>query len=317
MSDSRGAVLIGIDDYPGSKKLFSAGSDARRVHGLLRENADGSPNFKCTLVTNEDQPEIRRVDVLEQAERLLLHSSVDVALLYFAGHGGVDDVGGFLLAQDSHSGRTGVRMAELLAMANASKVPQIVVLVDTCSANAMGAPDNRAVLREGLSILTGAHERGVAQADIQGGLFTTVLCGALDEGAADVRGQVTVAGTYAYVDESFGAFRQRPELKAHVSRLVVLRRCKPSVSDVILRRLPEWFSSAEATHELSPRYEPTAKPPDIEREEIFGILQKCRAAKLVEPVDHEHMYDAAMQSGACRLTALGRHYWQMAARQDL
>lgn len=317
MTNSRAAVLIGIDDYPKPKVLTSAGSDAKRVRDLLCENADGSPNFTCTLVTNEQQPDIGRVDVLGLADKLLLRSSVDVALFYFAGHGGVDDAGGFLLAQDSRDGRTGIRTAELLAMANASKVPQIIMLIDTCSANAMGAPDNRAVLREGLSILTAAHEREVAQADIEGGLFTTVLCEALSGGAADVRGQVTVAGTYAYVDESFGAFRQRPELKAHVSRLVVLRRCTAAVPDEILRGFPKWFSSAKAEHALSPEYEPTAKPPNSEREEIFSNLQKCRAAKLVEPVGHEHMYDAAMNSGACRLTALGQHYWQMAARRDL
>jgi hypothetical protein len=35
-------------------------------------------------------------------------------------------------------------------------------------------------------------------------------------------------------------------------------------------------------------------------------------ARLVEPVGADHLYFAAMQSGACRLTALGRHYWRMA-----
>jgi MTH538 TIR-like domain (DUF1863) len=45
---------------------------------------------------------------------------------------------------------------------------------------------------------------------------------------------------------------------------------------------------------------------------IFGIFQKCRAAKLVEPVGTDHLYFAEMQSKACQLTALGKLYHLMA-----
>ena len=51
---------------------------------------------------------------------------------------------------------------------------------------------------------------------------------------------------------------------------------------------------------------------DVAREADFALLQRCRGARLVEPVGADHLYFAAMQSGACRLTALGRHYWRMA-----
>jgi hypothetical protein len=63
---------------------------------------------------------------------------------------------------------------------------------------------------------------------------------------------------------------------------------------------------------LAPSYEPTALPRDAEHEATFAILQKCRAAKLVEPVGEEHMYYAAMNSKSCRLTPLGKLYWSMA-----
>ena len=43
------------------------------------------------------------------------------------------------------------------------------------------------------------------------------------------------------------------------------------------------------------------------------LLQRCRAAKLVEPVGEDHMYYAAMNSRSCALTPLGRHYWRMAS----
>ena len=38
---------------------------------------------------------------------------------------------------------------------------------------------------------------------------------------------------------------------------------------------------------------------------------------LVVPVDEEHMYYAAMNSRACRLTALGAQYWRLANEKKL
>ena len=32
---------------------------------------------------------------------------------------------------------------------------------------------------------------------------------------------------------------------------------------------------------------------------------------LIEPVNEDHMYYAAMNSESCKLTALGYHYWQL------
>ena len=63
---------------------------------------------------------------------------------------------------------------------------------------------------------------------------------------------------------------------------------------------------------LDPTYEPTANKKRHPNEKIFSELQKCRACRLVEPIDQEHMYYAAMKSTGCRLTALGKHYWRLA-----
>ena len=40
-------------------------------------------------------------------------------------------------------------------------------------------------------------------------------------------------------------------------------------------------------------------------------LQKLESVDLVEPVDEEHMYFAAMNSKSCRLTPLGKYYWKL------
>lgn len=63
---------------------------------------------------------------------------------------------------------------------------------------------------------------------------------------------------------------------------------------------------------LDPSYEPSELPSHPEHETIFAQLQKCRAVKIVEPVEEDHLYHAAIRSKSCRLTALGRHYWRQA-----
>jgi hypothetical protein len=79
-----------------------------------------------------------------------------------------------------------------------------------------------------------------------------------------------------------------------------------------LRRLTDWFPSPDHELGLDPSYEPTEDPQNEEHEQIFGRLQKLRAAKLVEPSgSEEHMYYAALNSGSCRLTQLGQLYWRL------
>ena len=156
------------------------------------------------------------------------------------------------------------------------------------------------------------------------GVFTSLLYEALLGGAADVRGNVTVAAVYAYADAAMGSWGARPMFKAHVSSFVPLRRCKPAIETGILRQLPSYFHSPEEEFQLDPNYEP-AYQPDVqgeergkeEKEKIFLQLQKYRAAGLVEPVDEDHMYYAAINSKSCRLTPLGKFYWMLAESSKL
>ena len=50
---------------------------------------------------------------------------------------------------------------------------------------------------------------------------------------------------------------------------------------------------------------------------VFKDLQKMEGVGLVVPVGEEHMYYAAMNSTACRLTALGAQYWRLAKEKKL
>jgi hypothetical protein len=91
-------------------------------------------------------------------------------------------------------------------------------------------------------------------------------------------------------------------LKSNLDRLHDLRICTSAVPLEELRRLPEFFNRVDEEFRLDPTYEPDLKPAHPVHERIFSILQRCRAAKLIEPVGEDHMFYAAKNSKSCRLT---------------
>jgi hypothetical protein len=160
-------------------------------------------------------------------------------------------------------------------------------------------------LAEGVSVMTATRP---AQASLEvggGGLFTSLLVEALDGGAAGVLGEITAAGVYAYIDYALGAWDQRPLFRTNVSRFVRLRYAQPKVAIELLQKITEYFPVPAEDAPLDPSYEPAVEPRNETNERIFGDLQKLRAVGLVEPVGEEHMFYAAVNSKACRLTKLG------------
>lgn len=244
----------------------------------------------------------------------------DVGLLYFAGHGSSVKNDVLLATQDGTSIEPGLAVSTILGKAQTSPFREIIMILDYCfSGGAGGGPQlgpDVALMRNGLALLTASRADQTAAETAAGrGLFSFYLCGALEGGAADVLGKITVAGLYAYLSESFGPWDQRPTFKSNLDRLHELRICAPAVPLDELRRLPGIFTNSSVDLPLDPSYEPDAQPRHPEHEEIFGILQRCRGAKLVVPVGSDHMYYAAVESKACRLTPLGKHYWRL-AKQD-
>lgn len=311
------ALLIGIDEYDNFGNLAGCANDVSALNPLLARNEDGSPNFDCQLLSTR----ATRDQVLGHLDGLFA-GGADVALLYFAGHGDDHGTDVALAMSDGTRHTPGITMSEILAKVASSSVGEIIVILDCCFSGSAGgipqlaSPD--AALRAGLTILAASREDQTAAetADARG-LFSTFLCGALEGGAADVLGKISVAGLYSYLDESFGPWDQRPVFKANVERLHELRGAKPAVPLAELRQLHDLFPSPGFEFSLDPSYEPDAEPESEEHQRVFGILQKFRAAKLLEPIGEEHMYFAAMRSTACRLTPLGEHYRHLAAEERL
>jgi hypothetical protein len=96
---------------------------------------------------------------------------------------------------------------------------------------------------------------------------------------------------------------------------VALREVAPLVAEETLRKLPVWFPHDSYVFPLDPSYEPTETEVfNPVNGEIFAQFQKCNRHSLIEPVDAEHMYYAAINSTGCRLTALGAYYRELAIK---
>lgn len=310
---SRKALIVGIDAYP-DYPLEGCVNDAKKLTSLLQRNDDGSINFDCqTLLAGDD--EVNEADLIG-AIKALFKDKADFALFHFSGHGAINDLGGHLSTQDGQENDEGVRLTDVIDLANKSPVGEILIILDSChsgDAGNLSNVNNTVQLREGVSILTAARDTQFAMEDETepAGVFSLLLASALEGGAADILGRVTVAGLYAYVDQAFGPWAQRPLFKSHVSSFASVRNCKPALELQSLRALTEYFETGDAVRALDPSYEPDEKPKNKKNEAIFAGLQQMRAARLVEPVSEEHLYYEALNSGGCKLTRLGQYYWKL------
>jgi hypothetical protein len=313
----RKALVVGINNYPNAA-LKGCVNDANAVANILSTHGDGSPNFEVKLLTSPTSI-IDRAS-LRQAIESLFSGDPDVALLYFSGHGFLKSTGGYIVTSDFKKYDEGISMDEILVLANQSKSKDKLVVLDCCHSGAFGSPATGATaaqLSEGLTVLTASRDWESAL-EVNGlGVFTSLVVDALQGGAADLRGHITPGSLYAYVDQALGAWDQRPIFKTNVSRFTSLRMITPRVSTTILRKLCIYFKSPQDLFDLTPAYEDSTPCPDPAKVPIFKDLQKLFSVGLVVPVDEEFMYFAAINSKACRLTALGYHYWRLVKQERI
>lgn len=309
------ATLIGIDDYPNSP-LNGCSADAEEIARRLSHHHDGAPNINCKVLTapvGGGPPTCNRSHVLSAMSELFSKTGLDVALFFFAGHGFHGTNGGHIFCQDSSATDPGIPMAELISAANNSTAAERIIILDCCHAGAIQdlfASNTQIALKPGVSILAACRDNEFAEERDGRGYFSQFVCDALDGGAADVTGAVTAASIYAYVDEVLTGWDQRPLFISNISNLKPLRHAEPAIAHATLRKLSDYFPAEDYELPLDPSHEPEEEPQHEENQKKFGVLQKFRSARLVEPVGTEHMYYAAMESKGCRLTPLGQYYWR-------
>lgn len=313
------ALVVGINSYPFAP-LFGCVRDATEISNLLKENEDHTLNFDVLL-----QADVSKKSKLRELVTELFKGKHDTALFYFSGHGMVTELGGYLVTPDHRNYDEGISMNDILTLANKSPSTNKIIILDCCHSAAITAPElitgSMGHINEGITIMT-ASKIDEAAMEVKGkGIFTNLLTEALKGGAADINGNITPGSIYAYVDQALGPWEQRPVFKTNVSSFTALRKVSPKLPLEILRKITQFFPTSETVYPLDASYEYTNDPDtkhtyikpyaDAAKVAIFKSLQKMQAAGLVEPVADEHMYWAAMNGNACKLTPLGAHYWRL------
>ncbi len=321
------ALIVGINYYEHGSDLFGCVNDAYAVKAVLERHDGGAVNFDCLLLTGTGSTNsVLRSDLKDHIEKLF-NTDAEIALLFFAGHGHIEASGGYILASDSRRGDEGVSLSEILTLANASPAKNKVIMLDSCHSGIAGTPpsgDQLATLSEGLTVLTASTKDQYATEENGRGVFTTLLVDALNGSAANLTGDITPGSVYAHIDQSLGAWKQRPVFKTNVKQFVSLRKSSPPIDIDDLRRITEFFPAPGFEFPLDPTYEPEMKgrdagmpPPDEENTRTFSILQRYNRLNLLVPVDAPHMWHAAMNSKSCRLTALGEHYRRLVEKNRI
>jgi len=317
----RKALIIGIDDYP-SAPLRGCVNDALELKSVIETNEDGTPNFAVRLKTDVKT----KSELLKSISELFKSDSdTEIALFYFAGHGLINEIGGYIVTPDHRQYDEGVSMDHILKLANDSTIKNRVIILDCCNSGFLGSPSitggKECYIAGGVTILTACGENEPALEKNGRGVFTNLLLDALRGGAADLQGNITLGSIYTCVDQALGAWDQRPVFKTNVSRFTPLRKVDYKIPLSVIRNIVKYFPDPTKEYALDSSFEYTnaeksiqtpVKPYAIpENVSIFKHLQKFQSVGLVAPVDEEHMYFAAMNSKSCKLTALGCHYWQL------
>ncbi len=327
------ALVVGIDDYDDPNQLSGCVNDAIELAVLLGANGDGSPNFDVRrLISSEGAI---TSEILHKEINELFKGDAETALLYFAGHGILIDEtnNGFLVTQDGKNPNWGINLSGILEQANKAhpNITSTVILLDSCQSGFTGevsglGKSGVSVIGNGVTILTACHKDGFAAEANGHGKFTDIMLDGLGGAASDILGRVTPASLYAHVDQTLGAWEQRPIYKANVQSFVTLREVSPKVPKEVLRRLPEYFPTASHVFSLDPSFEPERGeeaerlknvPVDEDNVRIYRELQQCNRHGLVVPSVHEHMWHSAVFSGGCRLTATGVHFRKLAEKKKI
>ncbi|WP_291521250.1 caspase family protein, partial [Acidithiobacillus sp.] len=153
----RKALVVGIDNYTNVSQLYGCVNDSFSVKAMLDRHADGSVNFGVRHLTATSPSDPVDREELRQAIKNLFEGDGEVALFYFAGHGHIEATGGYLCSSDIKYGNDGIPLAEIMTMANQSKIQNRVIILDSCHSGVAGGSalqQQVAEISDGVTILT-------------------------------------------------------------------------------------------------------------------------------------------------------------------
>jgi len=320
----RRALIVGINHYDHKKPLFGCINDANKIQEalLFSEGINGNiTNFHTEIVTSDKDLKITR-RLLNKKVKELFRDQRDISLFYFAGHGYVKDGHGYLLTTECEIGDQGLSMVDILQAVNASPALNKIVIFDCCHSGSFAKDfigDGEARIQEGVTIIAASAQNQYAT-EIDGeGVFTKLLCHALEGGAASILGEITPGNIYGYIDKAMGEKAQRPIFITNVRRYASLRNIKSQIIPDELRGIIKLFEHPDYVFNLDESFEWSHEKANPKNVKKFKTLQLYNRVNLVIPINlpdgkKNDMYWAAIHKKACVLTPQGKSYWEMVKR---
>lgn len=321
----RRALIVGINEYQHQKSLNGCVYDANKVQEALSfsEGINGrETNFFTEKITSEGNETITK-DFLEKKVKELFRDQRDISLFYFAGHGAIREKQGYLVTAECKKGFHGLSMNDILQAVNNSPAQNKIIILDCCYAGNFSKDfigDGLTRIAEGVTILAASADNQYATEISGEGVFTKLLCHALEGGAASILGEITPGNIYGYIDKAMGEKPQRPIFITNVRRYASLRKIKSQIIPDQLREITKLFKHPDQELKLDKTFEHTQETATIENIEKFTLLKLYNRVNLVIPNKKElpegkkDMYWAAVYQKSCFLTPQGKSYWEMVQR---
>ncbi len=267
------ALLIGNSTYPADEhNLQTLKGPVKDIAALNRALIDhGSGLFADIDVTL--LPEATSTRAIRALGRFFgAADRDDVLLVYFSGHGKLDQGGRLhLCMQDTESTdllSTAVSSARIKEFADASHARNVVIVLDCCYAGAFRGTDlGDAVAGPGRYVLTSCRGTQLANdATVENGtsFFTQHLVDGLVEAAADQDGDgyVTFSDLYTYVDRQLrAAGKQIPQRRVDGDGDLPLAKRPQPAPQVTAPAQPPPVHTAASTGPGQPQEQPAGAPP--------------------------------------------------------
>ena len=107
----RKALCVGIDSYEKVQDLHGCVNDANGVKAALERNGDSTLNFSIKLMCSTSKNTHITRSKLKDAIQDLFDGESEIALLYYAGHGSYDSLGGYLCTSEVERADDGLSLA--------------------------------------------------------------------------------------------------------------------------------------------------------------------------------------------------------------
>lgn len=152
----RKALCVGIDCYEYARNLHGCVNDAICVKNALERNGDGTLNFHTKLMCAASPPSYITRSTLKDAIQELFDDESEIALLYYAGHGSFDALGGYLITSETERADDGLSFDDIMGIVGLSKAKHKVIILDSCHSGFAASSkemQNYSVLHAGTIIL--------------------------------------------------------------------------------------------------------------------------------------------------------------------